>query len=725
MRLESVFLMVFLVILAVSSSRAIEIQRVKASGTIFIRADGSIDPPTANMSTIDNVTYTFTDNIFDLITVERNNIVIDGDGYTLQGTGFEPGIVMIGRTNVTIENMRISTFRYGVYSESSSDIMVSGNNMTNNGSGVYVINSSDNTVSGNRIEASEHSNSSGGVWLYVSSGNTVSGNIFVDCGLSVLSSYGNVVIDNLVNGKPLVYLEGVSDFAVGEDAGQVMLVSCNRIRVENLSLSHVEYALELQRTNNTAISRNNITDNSFGVRLIDSSDNTVSGNNLASNFWFGVCLESSSGNAISGNNISSKHINGVRLDESSNNNTISGNNVTDNDSGVYLGLSSNNTISGNNLTDNYFGIYLDIMSNGNTVSGNNVISNNNTGVFISYHSSANIVSGNNIASNGDYGVRLVDSSGNTISGNNITNSWGGIRLENCLGINIVNNDITDNDLAGIWLFFSTSGLVSQNRITGTHTAGIILDISSNNTILENDVRDNHVNMVFEYSVNDGVALSSHNRIFHNNFINGTWNAITHFSGQPENFWDDGHPSGGNYWSDYNGTDLYSGSYQNETGSDGIGDTSYFINYDNIDRYPLSGMFNNFNVSWVDSGYSVDLISNSTVSGFDVGVWIEHPENPNTRIINFNVTGADDTVGFCRILIPTALMNGTYTVFVNGLEVASNLLPGSNSTHSYLYFNYAHSTQEVTIIPEFPSFLILPLISAATLLAVAICRRKRR
>jgi parallel beta-helix repeat protein len=157
------------------------------------------------------------------------------------------------------------------------------------------------------------------------------------------------------------------------------------------------------------------------------------------------------------------------------------------------------------------------------------------------------------------------------------NSWGGIKLENCLDINIINNDITDNDLAGIWLFFSNSSLVSQNRITRNYPAGIILDMSSSNTILENDARDNRANIVFEYSVNGGVTLSSHNRIFHNNFINGTWNAVTHFAGQPENFWDDDYPSGGNYWSDYNGTDA---------NHDGIGDTPYVIDANNTDHYPL-------------------------------------------------------------------------------------------------------------------------------------------
>ena len=65
---------------------AYSIQPVEASGTIYIRADGSIDPSTALISTMDNVTYTFDDDIHNEIVVERGNIIIDGNDYTVQGT---------------------------------------------------------------------------------------------------------------------------------------------------------------------------------------------------------------------------------------------------------------------------------------------------------------------------------------------------------------------------------------------------------------------------------------------------------------------------------------------------------------------------------------------------------------------------------------------------------------------------------------------------------------
>ena len=96
---------------------------------------------------------------------------------------------------------------------------------------------------------------------------------------------------------------------------------------------------------------------------------------------------------------------------------------------------------------------------------------------------------------------------------------------------------------------------------------------------------------------------------------------------------------------------------------------------------------------------------------------------NGTAISFNVSGENKTTGFCRICIPKALMNDTYKVFVNGTEVEYDILSCSNATHSYLYFAYNHSTQKVTLIPEFPSSLTLPLLMTVTLLAVTVYTRK--
>jgi parallel beta-helix repeat protein len=110
---------------------AVKIQPVKTSGTIYIRADGSIDPPTAPISTADNVTYMLTGSIYDSIVIERDNIVVDGAGYALQGAGGGNGIDLTGRANVTIKSMEIKAFYIGIHLQYSSSNVIYGNNITN------------------------------------------------------------------------------------------------------------------------------------------------------------------------------------------------------------------------------------------------------------------------------------------------------------------------------------------------------------------------------------------------------------------------------------------------------------------------------------------------------------------------------------------------------------------------------------------------------------------
>ena len=100
--------------------------------------------------------------------------------------------------------------------------------------------------------------------------------------------------------------------------------------------------------------------------------------------------------------------------------------------------------------------------------------------------------------------------------------------------------------------------------------------ASYNNISENNVENS----------DQGLRLyqATDNKIWHNNFDN---TQQVYFDGASyANVWDDGYPSGGNYWSDYSGSDSHSGVNQDETGSDGIGDTSYTIDGSNQDNYPL-------------------------------------------------------------------------------------------------------------------------------------------
>jgi len=253
------------------------------------------------------------------------------------------------------------------------------------------------------------------------------------------------------------------------------------------------------------------------------------------------------------------------------------------------------------------------------------------------------------------------------------------------------NTITNNTY-GVWVFASNNTL-SRNTIANNTDTGVVIDLDSSNNIITGNRMMNNTRGIW-------IIAASNNTICHNDFIDNTQQVHIPMPGH-SNFWDDGYPSGGNYWSDYTGVD---------SDHDGIGDSWHEIDESNIDHDPLMGTFSDFSATLE---HHVQTICNSTITDFQF----------NGSAISFNVTGEDGTVGFCRTCIPTALMNATYRVFVNGTEVPYDLLPFSNSTHSYLYFTYPHSTQEIIIVPEFPSFLILPLFMIVTLLAVIVYRRK--
>ena len=228
---------------------AFNIQPVKAAGGIIIRADGTIDPPTAPILRDGNV-YTFTDNILDEIVVERSNIIVDGNGYTLHGSGSGSGFELDGVNNVTIQNTNIQTFTYGILLVDSSDNTISGNTITNNSAGID-LNGSSNTISGNNIT----NNSNNGIALNGSS-NTISGN-------------------NIKNNSPYS-LAGCPDYYSGIYLGG----SSNTISGNNITDSY-DSGIYLGGSSNT-ISGNNITDNGNGI-VVHGSDNTIFHNNLTNN----------------------------------------------------------------------------------------------------------------------------------------------------------------------------------------------------------------------------------------------------------------------------------------------------------------------------------------------------------------------------------------------------------------------------------------------------------
>jgi parallel beta-helix repeat protein len=148
------------------------IESIPESSSVYIRPDGSVEG-TDKIQREGNV-YTFSDNINAEITVEIDDIVIDGANYSLQGNGDGVGIHVPNNGNVEIKNVKIQGFKFAIYFDyySKNNNIISGNTLTNNTDyGIHITNSHNNTISGNYIE-----DSGTGIQLVESYNNTISQN---------------------------------------------------------------------------------------------------------------------------------------------------------------------------------------------------------------------------------------------------------------------------------------------------------------------------------------------------------------------------------------------------------------------------------------------------------------------------------------------------------------------------------------------------------------------
>jgi len=612
--------------------------------------------------------------------------IIDG---SKANASFSPTVYIYGEDakDVRICNFTIrgSNNAWGIYILFHANAWVEKNIIANNSGGIVADFSDNNTFINNTVI-----NKSEGILFLYSSGNimknnTISGNEY-NFGISGFSFNHDIEKSNRVNGRPIYYLKNQTNLIINPhsfpDVGYLALINCTNITVENLNLTNNYDGLLLAETEKSSLRNNTFKNNAKGIDIIDSSNNP---NNKFRE------------NDLVGNRLNFK---------------VSGDSLSDFMQDLDL----------SNIVDGKFMRYLvnltDLVVNPSAF--------NNTGYF-AFVNCSNITAENLSLENNEILVAFTKNS--SISGNNITS--GEIELAYSSFVNLTRNAISNGE-SGISIYHSDNNTVAENNITQNNYHGIQLQASSYNTIYRNDVKNSRTgfevtgssnnNTIFGNNITDneyyGFLLcgSSYNKISHNNFINNGLQAVcSQFSSSLcLNDWDNGYPSGGNYWSDYNGTDLYSGTYpQSENGSDGIGDT-FYNSYSAVDRYPLMQPIKTFEAGvWEGKTCSVSVISNSTVSNFML--------NELLRTISFNVSREEGTAGFCRIIIPNVIVHGlwnnSYNVLVNGEP-----WPFRNWTDTeeiYIYINYTHSEHEIIIIPEFPKATTLTIfMMLATIVIIA-------
>lgn len=495
---------------------------------------------------------------------DSNNNIIDNN--IISNILWWTGIALYFCNNNSFNNNTIlRTGENGLYISGSENNYFSNNTISLTGLECIQISNSKANVFTNNIII-------GGIYLRETqsesiTNNTITQGIYIEIGkLGFWNSH--TITSNTIGLKPIYYWKNRNGGSVPSGTGQVILANCTDIIIENQDINSTLVGIELGFSRNITISNNTISNIKY--------------------WGDGICSYSCSNTTIV-------------------NNTI----TRSNGGGIYVTGKNNKIIFNTVLNNKGFGICSQ-GSNGN-ISNNKIYSNEGDGIYIS-SSSGNIITNNNISNNFD-GIDLDRSSFNLIDNNFIQNHiWDrGIHLPETTGNILTNNTLVHDRIAiqggGLQYWDShtidTSNTVNgkpvyywKNRNGGTvpSNAGEVILVNCTNVVVENQSISDGGSIEIAYSnlnkiVNNTISnnrlgayfyASNKNSIYHNNFIDNIKQVLDY----GVNRWNLSYPLGGNYWSDYTGTDLFKGPFQNAPGSDGIGDTHYSIESNSKDKYPL-------------------------------------------------------------------------------------------------------------------------------------------
>jgi len=434
----------------------------------------------------------------------------------------------------------------------------------------------------------------------------------------------NASAGDIILVKPGIYYENVtvdkSLTLLGEDPSTTIIdtwftaeaaircLNVDNVKISGFTIQNGTPGIEMDYLTDSIISDNVIlgsTITNYGVFLVSCNNITVRDNKILNNYLRGIYLRNyATNNILYNNTISSNGEFGLLLFNHSSNNLIYNNTIVNNGrenrtgAGIRLYISSsNNNFSGNTIANNRLGMIIDD-------SPNNILRNNNfTGNEINFKISFGTSVGPSIQNIDDSNmvdgkpviywvnqhdkqvpveagyVALVNSRNITVRDLNLAKNAEGVLLAftsnstianvnasyNSAGIRVVDEQTWDEENQRF--LASSSYNVINSSILANNSIGIELTYSNNNLFSGNTLINNF------YGVSSNFC---NNTFYHNNFINNINKTLKTQSGSV-NKWDNGYPSGGNYWSDYNGTDA------NE---DGIGDFPRLLDEDNKDNYPL-------------------------------------------------------------------------------------------------------------------------------------------
>ena len=320
---------------------------------IYIRSDGSIDPQTAPIERLGSL-YSLTGNvILHTIEIQRDNIILDGSNYLIQGNsswmGTAPrsndsgnnGVIIADRSNITISRLNFEGFTTGVRISDASHITVV-SNMFNNKTAYY-----DTPM---------------GIAIAGSSFVLVEDNNFTNI-------YGSAIFCQGINNT--IRRNNVSSAAASVD-GSIRLEGSSNTVSDNRIESW--FPIVLDRADLNKVEKNNITGppnqsygGSEGIALFSQcSNNMIFGNNITGFAGQAVrTVFSCASNTFYGNYMANNGF-AVVLQEGALNNKFYGNTFTVDSCNVSVSDAESNFWD-NGTLGNYWGDYTGVDSNGDGI----------------------------------------------------------------------------------------------------------------------------------------------------------------------------------------------------------------------------------------------------------------------------------------------------------------------------------------------------------------------